>query len=406
MRNTNKKGFTIVELVIVVAVIAILAAVLIPTFSGVIKKAQYTADQKAEKDMNTALAIEMNPKNLDDAIDALIENGFNGKNLVPVSAGYSYVWSKADYKIYLVKTDAITADHINLAEGVKYIDVVADNVENLFEAISLGSEKITLNKDIEINKTLSIPANANVTLDLGGHTITSTYTVQSDGNKSNYVEVNGSLTITNGTIISRGVMVYGTLTINDEKVTIINNDRNGGSPIRVKSTGKVFISAGTYKSNEGDYKGTESDKYWESFPTDEPNVIDNNGGEVVISGGRFECTGSFPYAINNYNNGKLTISGGEFIGYRGVVAATNGTVEISGGKFTVEQTVNGRSHAVYSANANVSITGGEFSGLYAFCLEDDTEDTDYTGTITVSAGVKANDVVLDNALNLKDGADY
>ena len=40
MRNTNKKGFTIVELVIVVAVIAILAAVLIPTFSGIIAKAK------------------------------------------------------------------------------------------------------------------------------------------------------------------------------------------------------------------------------------------------------------------------------------------------------------------------------------------------------------------------------
>jgi len=35
----NRKGFAITELVIVIAVIAILAAVLIPTFSGVIKKA-------------------------------------------------------------------------------------------------------------------------------------------------------------------------------------------------------------------------------------------------------------------------------------------------------------------------------------------------------------------------------
>lgn len=35
----NKKGFTIVELVIVIAVIAILAAVLIPTFSSVIDNA-------------------------------------------------------------------------------------------------------------------------------------------------------------------------------------------------------------------------------------------------------------------------------------------------------------------------------------------------------------------------------
>jgi len=43
MRKTNKKGFTIVELVIVIAVIAILAAVLIPTFSGVIEKAQESA---------------------------------------------------------------------------------------------------------------------------------------------------------------------------------------------------------------------------------------------------------------------------------------------------------------------------------------------------------------------------
>ena len=42
MRN-NKKGFTIVELVIVIAVIAILAAVLIPTFSGVIDNASKSA---------------------------------------------------------------------------------------------------------------------------------------------------------------------------------------------------------------------------------------------------------------------------------------------------------------------------------------------------------------------------
>ena len=39
----NKKGFTIVELVIVIAVIAILAGVLIPTFSGLVGKAQDSA---------------------------------------------------------------------------------------------------------------------------------------------------------------------------------------------------------------------------------------------------------------------------------------------------------------------------------------------------------------------------
>ena len=42
MKN-NKKGFTIVELVIVIAVIAILAGVLIPTFAGIVEKANKSA---------------------------------------------------------------------------------------------------------------------------------------------------------------------------------------------------------------------------------------------------------------------------------------------------------------------------------------------------------------------------
>ena len=44
MKNNKKRGFTIVELVIVIAVIAILAAVLIPTFSNVVKKANLSAE--------------------------------------------------------------------------------------------------------------------------------------------------------------------------------------------------------------------------------------------------------------------------------------------------------------------------------------------------------------------------
>lgn len=44
MKKTNRKGFTIVELVIVIAVIAILAGVLMPTFASVVKN------------LNTALA--------------------------------------------------------------------------------------------------------------------------------------------------------------------------------------------------------------------------------------------------------------------------------------------------------------------------------------------------------------
>ena len=43
MKKLNKKGFTIVELVIVIAVIGILSAVLIPTFSNLTDKANESA---------------------------------------------------------------------------------------------------------------------------------------------------------------------------------------------------------------------------------------------------------------------------------------------------------------------------------------------------------------------------
>lgn len=51
MKKTNKKGFTLVELVIVIAVIAILAGVMIATFSNVVSKANASADLQEIKSM-------------------------------------------------------------------------------------------------------------------------------------------------------------------------------------------------------------------------------------------------------------------------------------------------------------------------------------------------------------------
>ena len=53
MFSLKQKGFTIVELVIVIAVIAILAAVLIPTFASVIKNAEQSTALQACKSAST-----------------------------------------------------------------------------------------------------------------------------------------------------------------------------------------------------------------------------------------------------------------------------------------------------------------------------------------------------------------
>ena len=55
MRKSNKKGFTLVELVVVIAIIGILAAILVPTMMNYVKKARLkTANANAKLIFTTA----------------------------------------------------------------------------------------------------------------------------------------------------------------------------------------------------------------------------------------------------------------------------------------------------------------------------------------------------------------
>ncbi len=76
MKKANKKGFTIVELVIVIAVIAILAAVLIPTFSNVVEKANESkALQEVRSAYITTIADELaTPETTDDTIGNAVKS--------------------------------------------------------------------------------------------------------------------------------------------------------------------------------------------------------------------------------------------------------------------------------------------------------------------------------------------
>lgn len=85
----NIKGFTIVELVIVIAVVAILAAVMIPTFSGIIKRANISSDIQTARNMGVILTSEK-PTNAYEAVAALKANGF--ERLHPKTKFYSFFW--------------------------------------------------------------------------------------------------------------------------------------------------------------------------------------------------------------------------------------------------------------------------------------------------------------------------
>jgi len=104
----KKRGFTIVELVIVIAVIAILAAVLVPTFSNVINKANYSADMQACREMNMALAEEeakdgyVKPTSVSRVMTILANHGYDAANWQPLSSDYKFLWDSETNQIVLV----------------------------------------------------------------------------------------------------------------------------------------------------------------------------------------------------------------------------------------------------------------------------------------------------------------
>ena len=98
MKKLNRKGFTIVELVIVIAVIAILSAVLIPTISSLIKTAQTSADITLVKNVNLILATERatEGKNatMQDALEDVFDGGYDIKKLSPTNSDNFILWDQ------------------------------------------------------------------------------------------------------------------------------------------------------------------------------------------------------------------------------------------------------------------------------------------------------------------------
>ena len=111
MRKSNKKGFTVVELVIVIAIIAVLAAVLIPTFAGLIHSANVSSDKSLVKNLNTALradeVLNGSNSNIDRALGVSLENGYNIEKLTPTSQGNEIVWDEVNNQFALIKGDQV-----------------------------------------------------------------------------------------------------------------------------------------------------------------------------------------------------------------------------------------------------------------------------------------------------------
>ena len=241
MKRTNKKGFTIVELVIVIAVIAILAAVLIPTFVSLTQKANRSADQQAVVQMNKLLTAEAaggeGPQKIQDVKAILAENGYNHK-LDPLFEGYSFAWIAEKNVIVLVEDEKVVypkkyADYD--FSKVELFNVTKVNSDNTLYDLSAGNVGILNGMDcIVLEKDFDIDVKDD-----------------KDGNK-NYFELHnvGNIEIDgDGKTLATNLCVATGTSLTLTNVTIDSDNTNNGSAIKPLD-GAIYMTNTTVKADK------------------------------------------------------------------------------------------------------------------------------------------------------------
>ena len=109
MRKRSKHGFTIVELVVVIAVIGILTAILIPLFVNLTGKAQEADNQSFVRNINTQLAMNEADKGfknsvMEDSIKLAQNMGFDVTKITPYNNN-DIVWDSVNDRFAIVKSD-------------------------------------------------------------------------------------------------------------------------------------------------------------------------------------------------------------------------------------------------------------------------------------------------------------
>ena len=296
MKKQNKKrGFTILELTIVVSVIAILSAVLIPVFSGVIKNANLSADKAAVRSLNTIVAESETELETPEQVIAFLDGkGYDLSSYKPASKEYTFVWSAEEDMIMIYSETAkqIVFPAAYAGKAVNFVTLVTDEGETAVEAATVADLTAGGNVAVktDIVSTATITLDKPLVLDLTG---TISAPSISDDNVSDGVfkVVSGATLTLNGNGTVNGV------TASNYHMAIWANG------------GDVVINGGTY-TNEGATQDTSNGE------TEQIELIYvKNGSKVTINGGSFKCANpEWTINVNNRDQrlGTVVIAGGEF----------------------------------------------------------------------------------------------
>ena len=423
MKKTNKKGFTIVELVIVIAVVAILAAVLIPTFVSVVNKANVSNDTALVRNLNTVLATEgIDGKNvtMSDAIADAEKGGYTVEKLTPRSSG-DILWDSENDRFVLVDGNG------NFVAGEDSAKSVLSGDKSKLWKINHASEAISNEYSNYLAEDfMGTVGNIETGLDVGAHIDINNISY----NRSSATDKRETIICTNNGVLTINaekdeVRHYGVI----EELNIISvNSENCyhefGTVVELKSFGSgkfvaedsaVFVQSKATIENilsGKTFELKEGVKYGEMSPVAK-SVAPADFVETVANGGHFTLTedatisdtinvkagkeviidlkdkklvsSSDSYTIVVEAGATLHINGGYFSNLSNPYASlirNLGTLIIENGTFLSQ----GSTVVKNECNANLTINGGNF-------IVDKKQDNGYFfnailnyGTATINDG--------------------